>query len=54
MTINEKFHYQAIIKKFDSNLEKNSIYFVDIFGQCLFSLQPCSLRRDFILYLDTF
>lgn len=54
MTIHEKFHYQAIIKKFDSKLEKNSIYFVDVFGQCLFSIQPCSLRKDFILYLDTF
>lgn len=53
MTI-EGFNYQAIIKKFDSNLEKNSFYFVDIFGYCSSSLQPCSIRRDFILHLDTF
>lgn len=50
----EGFRYQAIIKKFDSNLDKNALYFVDIFGYCSISLQPCSIRRDFILHLDTF
>lgn len=54
MTIDNHFHYTAIIKKFDSSLTKNNLYFVDIFGIYQDDFQTFSLQKDFILVLDDF
>ena len=54
MTIDNYFHYTAIIKKFDSSLTKNNLYFVDIFGIYQDDFQTFSLQKDFILVLDDF